>query len=83
MAEEIVLILVTSNPKDTIKLQKGGAQKDKDKIEIEFSRSSYSPGGLNLEVEKREKSKLDKKDRQCMYNVTMRRVRATIVAVEK
>ena len=27
--------------------------------------------------------KLEEQDRQCMYNVTVRRVRATIVAVDK
>ena len=86
MVEEIVLILVTSNPKDTIKLQKGRAQehrKTQGEVEIDFRRSSYIPGGLNLELEKREKCEVDKKDRQCTSSVTMRRVRATIVAVER
>jgi hypothetical protein len=86
MVEEIVLIPVTSNPKDTIKLQNARTQehrKTQDEIEIEFSRSSYIPDGLNLEVEKREKSEVDKNDRQRTSILRMRRVRATIVAGEK
>ena len=86
MVEEIVLILVTSNPKDTIKLQNARTEehrKTQDEIEIDFSRSTYIPDGLNLEAEKREKSEVDKQDRQCTCDVTMRRVPATIVAVEK
>jgi hypothetical protein len=86
MVEEIVLMLVTSNPKDTINLQKARTQehrKTQDEILIEFTRNRYIPDGLNLEVEKREKSEVDKKDRQNTSNVTMRGVRATIVAVEK
>jgi hypothetical protein len=53
MVEETVLVLVTSNPKDTIKLQNARTQehrKTQDEIEIEFSRSSYIPDGFNLEV---------------------------------
>jgi len=86
MVEETVLILVTSNPKDKIKLQNARTQehrKTQYEIEIEFSRSSYIPDGLNLEVGKREKSAVDRKNRYCTSVVTMRRVRATIVAVEK
>jgi len=63
MVEEIVLILVTSNPKDTIKLQNARTQehrKKQDEIEIEFSRRSYFPDDLNLEGERRVKSELDK-----------------------
>ena len=86
MVEETVLILVTSNPKDTINLRKARTQehrKTQDEIEIEFTRNSYIPDGLKLEVEKREKSEIDKKYRQCTSNVTMRGFPATIVAVEK
>jgi hypothetical protein len=57
IVEEIVLIVVTSNLKDTIELQNSRTPehgKIQDKTEIEFTRSSYVPDGLKLEAEKRE-----------------------------